>query len=332
MPLIMEIVCYSAQMQQEWDAFIRTNSRNGGIFHEQTFLGYHPTGRFNDTSLIFRENGTIVGVLPAVDTGEGCIVSHPGSSAGGLVFHRKATTRDVLGMLEGAVAHYRDRGGRSLELRLAEPIFSMPVDGELAYLLWHRGFTLVSRELSACVDLREDGSWLLLGRKKNGTDIRRLIKSGVTVEQREDLAEVYDLIVRNLDKRYGKVPTHTYAELLELKRRYPERINFWLALVDGAPAATVVTFVVNSKAVHDFYIAQDYSFAKYQVMPLLFHTIFGHYGARGFSWFNFGISSRGDWIKWGILEFKERMGGRAVCRDTWMLEDLKNYRSYSAHL
>jgi len=323
---------YTAALAGEWDEFVRDYSRNGIIFHERNFLGYHAEGRFADRSLVFRSGTRLHGVLPAAESttqnGTAAIISHPGSSAGGLIFHRHAILREVLGMLEMAIQHYRASGAAALELRLAEPIFAAPVDGELAFALWHRGFRLCTREVSSCVPLDAAAAWLEFGREKNPGTIRTLIKKGVVAERTEDADLVYTLIERNLDQRYQKHPTHTRAEFAELKRRYPARMDLWIVRVGGEAVATCVLFQAGRGTLHDFYIAQNYSFAKLNVMPLLFYTAFAHYQQAGFRWFNFGISSRGDWIKWGILEFKERLGGRAVLRDVWRLDDLANYQPY----
>lgn len=327
----MQIIPFSDILNCEWDDFIRTRSRNGGIFHERIFLDYHPVGRFCDASLVLRDQNKIVGVFPAAyqQTEHGLkVVSHPGSSAGGLIYDRKQRLREVLELLESIIFYYRERGVVSLEIRLAEPVFSVLGDGELTYLLWHRGFRLDTREISSCVAL-QDSKWDEFGRKKNNNDIRRLKKQGVEIARLEKAAEIYSLIESTLHNRYGKKPTHTLPELEELKRRYPDRLHFWAAIEKGTPIATVVTFVVNETAIHDFYIALDYSHTNLQVMPLLFHDIFEYYQNSGFKWFNFGISSRGDLIKWGLLEFKERMGGRATTRESWIYDDLTKYFAYN---
>ena len=105
-------------------------------------------------------------------------------------------------------------------------------------------------------------------------------------------------------------------------------MDLWVVRVGGEAVATCVLFQAGRSTLHDFYIAQNYAYAKLNVMPLLFYTAFAHYQRAGFRWFNFGISSRADWIKWGILEFKERMGGRAALRDVWRLDELANYQPY----
>jgi hypothetical protein len=329
---MISVVEYDHQKDGEWDAFVTSNSRNGGIFHERNFLSYHPADRFNDRSLLFYdEEGQLLGVLPAAlksDGNKSKIVSHPGSSAGGLVYERSAGLRKVLSMVDAAVLFYRSAGASAVELRLAEPIFANPGDAELSYSLWNLGFKIATREISSCVNLSSEDNWLEMGRKKNIFDVRKLQKMGAVVSL-GSIENAYRIIANNLDNRYSKTPTHSLEELLELKNRYPDRIDPWLISLNGDILATVVVFKVNKHAVHTFYIAQDYTFAKLQPMTTFFYELFGVYKNLGFEWFNFGISSRAELIKWGILEFKERVGGRATYRESWVLDNIQDYTPYN---
>ena len=325
------IIPYNPMYSKEWDIFVRTRSRNGGIFHEQKFLSYHKKGKFQDMSILLYKGDKLFGVFPCVEN-ESCnqaiIVSHPGSSYGGLVFHFNAKTRDVLSMLDGLINYYNQLNYFSIEMQLSEPIFCHPIGEELDFLLWHRGFTLKSKEISTCVQLSQDKIWKLHGRKKNITDINNLTRKGFEFGESDSLKEIYPIIENNLKSRYNKAPTHSIDELHLLKKLYPNKINLWLVKYLGKPICTAVSFIVNETAVHDFYIAQDYNYSKYNVMPFLFYNIFDHYSNKGFKWYNFGISSRKENIKWGILEFKERMGGRATTRNMYLLQNLAEYVAY----
>lgn len=331
----LRVVRYTPGLDGKWDRFVREESRNGCLFHERSFLSYHAPGRFKDASLLFVEGDRVVGVLPAAAAespeGEG-VVSHPGSSAGGLIFHKRSRLRDVLRMLEMGIADYARAGFISLELRLAESIFSPHSDGELSYLLWHRGFRVKTREFSSCIELSGKEHWRYFARKKNCNEVNSARRNGLTVERTDAVDRIHALIASNLKTRYQKAPTHSVEELLELKRRYPDRVDCWVARRGEEFLAAVVIFAVNTNTVHTFYITQDYQYAQLHPMPLLFHTMLSHYRDAGYQWFNFGISSRGELIKWGILEFKEAMGGRGNCRDVYLLDDLTGYRRYAATL
>lgn len=327
----IEVKEYTEAYHIIWDEFLRNTSRNGGIFQERDFLSYHPEGKFNDASLLFFEKGVLMAVFPAAtvaENGKEKVVSHPGSSCGGLIFHYSATLQQVLDILELLIGFYQQKNIDSLEIRLAEPIFNTIPDEELRYLLWHRGFILKSQEISTCVKLTEAKIWEKLCRKRNLSYIKQQEKDGVKVMETDDVDKVFPVIEMNLKERYNRVPTHSREELMRLKEIYPDRIHYWIAEKEGQVLGILVLFDVNATGVHSFYIAKNEQFGNVKAMPLLFHKAFEHYYKQGFAWFNFGISSRGQQIKWGILEFKENVGGRATARQIWRLDNIADYKNY----
>lgn len=327
----MEVKEYSEEFHRQWDDFIRTSSRNGGIFQERDFLSYHAEEKFKDASILFFEEGELIAVFPAAEIKEDQItriISHPGSSYGGLIYKNDSTLRDILDILEQMILYYIERNICSLEMRLSEPIFHKLPDGELIYLLWHRGFALKTQEISSCLDLTENKGWEKLSRKRNLTYIRKLEREGVIAEETEDIEDVYHIIEKNLTTRYNRIPTHSLAELKKIKELYPGRVHFWRVIKEGISLGAIVLFDVSDTGVHDFYIARNEDVQDIKALQLLFHKVFEHYHEKNFRWFNFGISSRNEQIKWGILEFKEAVGGRATVRQSWILENLAAYKKY----
>ena len=327
----IEVKGYTEDHHKAWDEFIRTTSRNGGIFQERDFLSYHPEGKFNDASLLFFEKGTLMAVFPAAYVSENNklkVVSHPGSSCGGLIFHYSATLQQVLDILELLIEFYQGKKADTIEIRLAEPIFNSIPDEEIRYLLWHRGFVLRSQEISTCVKLTETKIWEKLCRKRNLSYIKQQQKEGVEVKETGDVDKVYPVIEMNLKVLYNRIPTHSREELMRLKEIYPDRIHYWIAEKENKVLGILVLFDVNTTGVHSFYIAKNEEVENVKAMPLLFHKVFEHYYDHKYDWFNFGISSRGQQIKWGILEFKENVGGRATARQIWCLDNLSDYKRY----
>jgi hypothetical protein len=327
----MLVKIYDPSYNERWDNFVINQSRNGTIFTERKFLSYHKNDKFKDKSLLFFDDNELKAVFPAAEMkseGQIGIVSHPGSSNGGVIYSRYAKTKDALEILELLIDYYKIERYDFIEIRLNEPIFDLPSSDEMRYLFWHRGFQIKTKELSSCVLLDDSSSWIEFGRKKNVTDINNLKRQGYNVTLTNSTEEVYSVIESNLLRRYNKKPTHSFSELEKLKTLYPHRIHYWKVTYENNIAAAVVSFVANKIGVHDFYIAQSEDFKRINIMPLLFYNIFEYYKNEGFKWYNFGISSRSDWIKWGILEFKERMGGRASVRESLILKDLQNYKPY----
>lgn len=168
-----------------------------------------------------------------------------------------------------------------------------------------------------------------MGRERNIRYAKSLQSKGYEIIKTDDIPAVYRLMEKNLGERYQKKPTHTLAELQDLSKKYPERIDFWLVREKGRDIAGMVLFEFNEQGIHDFYTSQDYTFAKEQVLPFLYYHVFDFYAKKGYHWFNIGISSRGDLIKWGILEFKEKTGARASFRENWILDDIEKYSPYA---
>jgi Acetyltransferase (GNAT) domain len=330
----IQVCRYSSQHAEQWDHFVADQSRNGGMFHERRFLSYHAPDRFRDVSLMFRdEAGELLGVLPSaqidLEDGRKGVESHPGSSAGSFVFAKHVRLSHLMTMVEAAAVHFRDAGFSRIGLRLPEPIFAAATTGELDFALWHRGYRLRTRELSTAIRLGDEPGRVALARKKLGVEERAAQKRGVTIAESGDACAVWEQIARNLQERYNRAPSHSAEELGRLKQLYPSRIRFWCATRDGATLAVIVVFEVTAHAAHTFYIAHDRAAATdVNPMPLLVTAICADLAARGFSWLNFGISTRGDYIKWGILEFKEFMGGRGVCREEWELSNLAEFTPY----
>ncbi len=323
------VASYTPDLAERWDLFVRERARNGTIFHERRFLAYHGE-RFADCSLAALDGrGELLAVCPAAwreEDGRRGAASHPGSSYGGVVFRDDLKTPELKAVLDAFIRRHHEMGAAFLRLTLQEEFHTGRSCGELPFLLWHRGFTLLSKEASSVVDL-DEALRLANFRKTTRQYVasRKDARLGVThhlAESEAEVAAAYAVLAGNLDRRYGKQPAHSLDELLLLRRLYPERVRIFFSRLEGAVAAVVVVFDLDGRVAHDFYIAQKAELAAASPLVGLFLHIFAHYRDAGFRLINFGISSRGRWIKWGILNFKEQFGGRLLTRDHWRLDDL----------
>lgn len=326
----MKVIKYTAGWLGKWDHFVKNESVNGNIFHEQKFLSYHGD-RFEDCSILITE-GTkdkILALMPAALKRDGTqkgIVSHPGSTYGGVIFKKGIRTGTLKEVLDLLIKHYHDEYGADyIKMILPEEFHTGASFEQLTYLLWHRGFQIETKEIG-CVKYLKDESYenfrdttkqYIRSRK----DERLGIQHRIAAEDTE-ICGCYKLIENNLQNRHGKKLTHSLDELLQLKRLYGDRITLFYSVHNNKVVASVVVFELTDKVVHDFYIAQDYAYTTLNPLIGLFNYIFTFYREKGYDFFNFGISSRGKWIKWGILEFKEQFGASVLTRDSWMLTDL----------
>ena len=330
--MMCQVVPYSGQYKDAWDDFVQNRSCNGNIFHEQQFLTYH-RDRFEDASILIfdRQGGRILAVIPAaLKRGDSkiAIVSHPGSSYGAVVFAEGIKLRLLKDVLNTAIEYYyKTYNTDYMQLTLQEEFHTTNSFEELVFLLWHRGFKIESKEASCVKDLSDalPASY--------GKTIKQYIKSkkdqrlGISHDVVDAPAEIetcYGLIAENLKNKYSKSPVHSLEELIDLKSRYGERVTVFGSTFENRIIATVIVFVLDRYTVHDFYTSLDYEFGQMKPLFGLFDFIFNYYQQRGYKFFNFGISTRKYWIKWGILEFKEQFGTRILTRDIWKLDNLSN--------
>lgn len=326
----LAVIAYAPDLAEDWDLFVRERARNGTIFHERRFLSYHGD-RFADCSLAVADarKGELLAVCPAAwheEDGRRGAASHPGSTYGGVVFRNDLKLPEIKAVLEALIRRYHELGAAFLRLTLQEEFQTGRSFAELPFLLWHRGFRLLSKEASSVVDLEaalrmENFRKTTRQYVASHKDSRLGLTHGLAADEAE-VAAGYALLEENLGQRYGKKPTHSLAELHRLRGLYPDRVRVFSSRLQGQVAAVVVVFDLNGSVAHDFYIAQRASLASANPLIGLFLHIFTRYQAEGFRYFNFGISSRGRWIKWGILNFKEQFGGRLLTRDHWRLDDL----------
>jgi len=113
----IKLIKYSKEYEKIWDDFVKS-SKNGTIFHTRRFLSYHPEDRFEDNSILIYKKNKLIGVFPAVEW-ENKIISHRGSTYGGLVVGVKNNLKDSLTMWEEIVNYYQ----KTIEFRKSEYIF-----------------------------------------------------------------------------------------------------------------------------------------------------------------------------------------------------------------
>ena len=142
---------------EAWDGFI-AESCNGTVFHTRRFLQYHEPERFVDGSLCFFEGERLVGVFPAaalVRDGSRVLVSHPGSSYGGIVLRAHSGWALARALVMELCAYARQSDFQRLEMRLPEKIWNAAPCDELDFALIKAGFRRDHEELSTCYTLAD---------------------------------------------------------------------------------------------------------------------------------------------------------------------------------
>ncbi|MCU0427399.1 MAG: GNAT family N-acetyltransferase [Candidatus Kapabacteria bacterium] len=302
----------------EWDKFV-LSADNGTIFHERTFLNYHPPERFTDHSLVIRSKGRIQALFPAVEwtiDRDKTLFSHRGASYGGFVY-QSVSLDEALGWVQ-ALKHYaREEGFTRILMTLPPMLYAAQPTNYCDFALVSEGFRYQKREMTAvfAVPPTEDEIFSRF-KQEARTATRKAAKMGVRVEKSHDYAAYYDILSHNLMMRHGATPTHTLAELEYLAKTFPDRISLQAAFLEKRMIAGVVNFIANPRTMLGFYISDNKEFQEYRALNLLFYEIFRECAASGIEWYDFGTFTLNMQPNFGLGKFKETFGARGIFRDT----------------
>ncbi len=299
----MKIVKYSSEYEKVWDEFI-ANSKNGTVFHTRKFLSYHKD-KFEDKSILIYKKNRLVGVFPAVEV-DGKIISHRGSTYGGLVVGVKNRLSDSLSMWEKIINYYQ----KTIEFRKSEYIFDKYPSREVIFAAKKFGFKEVNEELSTCLDLE---FVKFSERRKRAIKKCKDLKIIFDDMNYEDF---YEILSNNLKIKYDTTPTHTLKEMKLLKKLLPGNYLLITIYKDKQMIAGIWLVLATDKTAHTFYIAQNYDFAEFQGLSCIVKNIIEYLQKKSFKYLNFGISTEngGEFVNKGLFEFKESFGGFGVSR------------------
>lgn len=323
----MRIERYNEARHQRWEDFI-ASSLNGTIMHTRTFLSYHPNGRFIDHSLlIWDERSKLAAVLPAAEIehgGQRVLQSHPGATYGGLVLERDSNLERNQAIVSAVVDYAAASCFSAIRMRTSERVYLQRHCEEIDAAYFRAGFVLEGRELSCAVHCSgRSAEQLLAAYKVNARNaIHKSRREGVSARRTDAFADFWAILETNLHGSHGVRPTHTLEEILRLRALLgPDR----LFLVGGFHQDTLISgsvvFVMNSRAAHTMYMAQNYAHQQLRSLNLVLHTVLSDCADRGLHYVNFGISSvpgtLGREMNYGLDAFKRSFQGEGVLRDLW---------------
>jgi len=318
-PLTVEVGEHSENLITAWDEFVWA-SNNGTLFHTRRFLNYHPAGRFQDASLVFKKDEKWLAVLPAVSKQEGRekkLVSHAGASFGGPVFHSSLSFKDAFRIVQSLASYAESSGFTQIVITLPPQIYYHRPSNYFDFALLDFGFTYLKREVSSVIplDFAEEDT-LLVFRPESRRAVRKAMKLEVQVKESDEFSAFYSILENNLKLRHNVRPTHSLEELLLLKSLFPERIKLFAAFAKEQMVAGAVIFVCNSKAALAFYISHNEALQHYRGVNLLFYEVIRWAIRQHLKFLDFGIFTVNMKPNWGLARFKENFGAQGVFRDT----------------
>lgn len=315
MPHGLTITRYTPEQTELWDRLV-DESRNGTFLHKRGYMDYH-SDRFSDHSLIISRDEEPIALLPAHIKNED-FCSHNGLTYGGLLLPDCVTAEEVLGIFS-AIKEYilsNTQATRLIYKPTPHIYHSYPCEEDL-YALFRNGAALAERKVSSAIPLK--APLQISGRRK----LTDAMKSRLKIVEDGDLNVFWEILQSRLQSKYGVNPVHSITEIELLKSRFPDNIRlFCITGNDGTLLGGTLLFVTD-KVVHMQYSASTDEGRRVSALDHLYEHIIKDCFADK-EYFDFGISVEegGRYLNSGLIAYKERLGGRAVVYDTYIM-DLK---------
>ncbi|MCM1251822.1 MAG: GNAT family N-acetyltransferase [Clostridium sp.] len=313
-----EIVKFQKDYEEEWDNFIYYESCNGTFLQTREFLNYHEAGKYQDCSLLFYRKNKLAAVCPACEkneNGEKIFISHAGSTYGGIIVSTDILRIEkILTLLTEMEEYLQELGFIKCILKQTNSLMAAKSSELIEYCLYYKKYTEY-KELNLYIDFDKYN-------KENITENfaklrKRLVKKCINAEMniRElsgemDIQRFHDILSDNLQK-YSLKPYHTVADLLDLKKRFPDNIEFWGCIYENKIVAVSMVFIFEKgKCAHTQYLAADSQYNEWSPMTYIYYKMIDIYKDRNMQYLSWGITTEhlGLEINNNLTNTKEEYG------------------------
>lgn len=308
---------YDEAYAAEWDKFVEERAVNGSFLQERRFLNYHDKDKFRDASLMFYEKMKLVAVCPACvaeDEHGKVFYSHQGSTYGGIIVEKELMRIDKFRCLCDAFETYlKQQGYHKCILKLTSDLLCQSPQDLIKFYLSYSGYK-EEKELNVYIDFRRYGKEILSNfSKMKKRNIRKCLEAGLELRElqsRQEIQSFYQILSKNLLK-YGTVPVHTVDEMLDLRKRLGDSVQFYGAFWNETMIAGTMVFLFEKvRCVHTQYLAADMEYAHLNAMSFIYYKMIEKYMNEQFEYLSWGTVTEhgGEVINWNLANNKEEFG------------------------
>jgi len=317
--LSIKVKQFIIQNTKAWDDFI-DDSNNGTLFHMRSFLTYHENIKFQDHSLLFYSNNTIIAVLPA-SIHDDIFCSHPGISFGSFIYQKQLSFSDANKIVDAFLLYIKKLSCKKIKLTFPPKCYYANMSDYIEFCLFSNGFIYNKLELSNIVKLHDNFNLVYKQYKPSARQAyRRAERSGISINQSNNFNEFYKILTNNLSLRHNVSPTHSLSELKKISKLFPTKINLFTATLDSKIIAGVINFICNNNTVLAFYISHNPEFQNARPLNMLFTHIFKWSIENGYKYYDFGLFTVNGEPNLSLARFKESFGAEGVFRKTMILD------------
>lgn len=308
----MQIKVYNSDDQKAWDQFI-TNSSNGHFIFYRHFMEYHST-RFSDYSMMIYDKNKLIALIPA-NISNNTVYSHQGLTYGGVIINKKSDSVIISEVLTATIKHLQSNNIDDFFVKCPPAYTYEQPNSNIEYALFQKDALLISRDLGAVINLREDRKYSK-GRKHN---ISKAKKANLSCNINSAIDEFYPILKLALSK-HGTKPVHTLDELTLLQKRFPDNIK--CHTVKDSDNKTIAGCILFDwkHFTHSQYLASSLLGQSSGALDYLLDILITQ-ALDSKKYFSFGVSTtnNGKELNHGLLMQKQGFGASSQLQDCYQL-------------
>ena len=315
----MEIIEYTKEWKERWDEFV-LNSSNGTMFQMQKFFDYHEPGKFKFNHLIFLEKGKIAALPPGSLLKDGIYESPIGASYGSVVV-KDIKFKKAMEIVETLLSWGKKNGIKEFLLTSAPMIYETYPNHNLDFAMLWQGFNYQLHYISSAIKLEKGRDIISRFSPTIRRNIRKTFKDGnIHVEVNERYDEFYPILINN-KARHNVKPTHSYEDLIKLKKLMPDRLKLFMVYFKDKPIAGSLMFYPNKNVALCFYNMLLYDYVQYKPIQRVMYEVVKDATESGYSYVDIGVSQDTSaenpmTPSMSLIDFKEKFDAKSIMRNT----------------
>ena len=294
------------------------DSKNGTFLFLRDYMEYH-ADRFDDYSLMYYKDDKLLSLLPA-NRRDDALWSHQGLTYGGFVLNKKVHTAEIGEIFDKTKQFLHEAGIKEWYYKQMPTIYQKQPSEDDSYWLWRNGAETVECNLMSAINLNTE-YYISQRRRTYASKLKREGWRIVCSSEGTLLKRFWKVLSENLKERYDAKPVHSFEEIENLQRLFPENIVCQgIENPEGKLEAGVLMFLSNQVA-RTQYISASPEGKTSKALDYLFMHLLEHYKNVGYQFFDMGTSMEDDSVhlKEPLVQQKEGFGARGIACRTYKL-------------
>jgi len=311
---------YTHSDKELWDNFIAQTAHPNFLFYRD-FMEYH-SNRFEDYSILIFHKNALIALLPANVKGTK-VYTHQGLSYGGLVLKGVERFESLVNIFQTLLMYFSEKG--FCELYYKEKPF---IYGEIKELSYQNILFLLKAEW-----YRAD-TYLVIPQERYHPNrnrrrgIKKAIEIGLTFKEGEYKSFWEEILVPNLQQRFGVNPVHSLQEIELLASNFPNNIHCITVHENIQIKAGAVLFEFND-TLHFQYSSGADTRNEDGSLDYLFDYVCRKYSHKKYVSFGSSSEENGRNINKGLMYWKESYGAISIPQKFYKIE-IKNQELLSS--